>query len=81
MIGSRTSGDARLLALLVRGDLFLKPRKDPFLVYQISLIPPQQGPDVVSPGTAQCKALHCLFIVQPHDLNLYQTNFHHHGKT
>ena len=36
MIGSRTSGDARLLALAGAGDFFLNPRKVPFLIYQKS---------------------------------------------
>ena len=65
MIGSRTSGDARLPALLVRGDLFLNPRKVPFLVYQKSLLPHQQGPDDVLPGTAQCRGI-VLSFHTPH---------------
>lgn len=57
MIGSRTSGDARLLALAGTGDFFLNSRKVPFLIYQKSSFPSQQGPDDVSPGTAQCHGI------------------------
>lgn len=75
MIGSRTSGDARLLPLLVRGDLFLNPRKVPFLVYQDSQLPPQQGPDDVSPGTIQCRGIVLSFHTPPFFSKFVKTNF------
>lgn len=65
MIGSRTSGDARLLPLAGTGDFFLNPRKVPFLIYQKSLIPSQQGPDDVSPGIAQCHGIVLSFHSPP----------------
>lgn len=65
MIGSRTSGDARLLPLAGTGDFFLNSRKVPFLIYQDSLFPHQQGPDDVSPGTAQCQGIVLSFHTPP----------------
>ena len=65
MIGSRTSGDARLLPLAGTGDFFLNSQKETFLIYQKSLIPSQQGPKLQQPDTAQCRGIVLSFHTPP----------------